>query len=71
MNGYRYTRVWEIDRHLIVADTIEDAIALYKQYMGKDYHDEPKSISAVHVSSCLISQCEYYAIIKEESHNTP
>lgn len=27
---YRYTRIWRIENKLIVADTIEEAIALYK-----------------------------------------
>lgn len=55
MNGWTITKVWEIDEHLIVAPTIEDAISLFKTYMGKDYRDEPKNIT------CR----SYSAIIKE------
>lgn len=61
MNGYSYTRVWKIDHKLVVAETIEDAIKLFKLYMGKDYHDEPMEIYAV---GCV--GLDYAAIIKEE-----
>lgn len=64
MKGYTYIKVWEIDSKLVVATTIEDAIALYKTYMGKEYHDEPKNIWAVGNSDCVCRN--YDAIIKEE-----
>ena len=32
------TRVWNIDNQLVVADTIEEAIAIRKEY-DKDYYD--------------------------------
>ena len=64
MKGYTYTKVWEIDSKLVVATTIEDAIALYKTYMGKEYHDEPKIIRAVGNSEGVCRN--YDAIIKEE-----
>ena len=64
MKGYSYTKVWEIDHNLVVATTIEEAIALYKTYMGKDYHDEPKNIWAVGNSDCVCRK--YDAIVKEE-----
>ena len=63
MNGWTITKVWEIDEHLIVAPTIEEAIALFKTYMGKDYRDEPKNITAIGNSSCCCRS--YSAIIKE------
>lgn len=63
MKGYTYTKVWEIDSKLVVATTIEDAIALYKTYMGKEYLDEPKSILAVSNSNCICKN--YDAIIKD------
>lgn len=66
MNGWTLTRVWEIDGKLVVADTIEDAIALFKTYMGKNYTDEPISVRGVHTDSCIISQMDFVAIIKEE-----
>ena len=64
MKGYSYTKVWEIDHKLVVATTIEEAIALYKTYMGKEYHDEPKNIYAVGNSDCVCRS--YNAIVKEE-----
>ena len=30
--GYNFTKIWKINNRLVVADTIEDAISLYKQY---------------------------------------
>ena len=63
MNGWTVTREWEIDEHLIVAPTIEDAIALFKTYMGKDYQDEPKNITAIGNSACC--RRNYSAIITE------
>lgn len=32
------TRIWNIDGQLVVADTIEEAIAIKKEY-DKDYYD--------------------------------
>ena len=64
MKGYSYTKVWEIDGRLVVAPTVEEAIALYKTHMGKDYLDEPKSILAVGNSDFICKS--YNAIIKEE-----
>ena len=63
MNGWTITKVWEIDEHLVVAPTIEDAISLFKTYMGKDYRDEPSSITAVGNSAYCCRN--YSAIIKE------
>ena len=30
--NYRYTRIWNVQHKLIVADTIEEAIAVYKAW---------------------------------------
>jgi len=57
MNGWTITKVWDIDGKLYVAPTIEDAIALYKLFVG----DEPRNIKAVGGSSCVI---DYAAVIK-------
>lgn len=64
MNRWTVTRVWEIDEHLIVAPTVEEAIALFKTYMGKDYRGEPSHIVAVSNSVCFGKS--YTALIKEE-----
>ena len=58
MNGWTITKVWEIDEHLVVAPTIEDAIALFKTYMGENYRDEPKNITAI---SNFLYGCRRYA----------
>lgn len=62
MNGWTLTRVWQVDHKLVVAPTIEDAIALFKVYMGKDYRGEPYEVRAIRTSDCLGN---YDAIIKE------
>ena len=63
MNGWKFTRVWQVDHKLVVANTIQEAVELYKAYMGKDYADEPYSIQAISTASAL---SDYNALIKEE-----
>ena len=63
MNGWTLTRVWQIDCKLVVAKTIEEAIALFKTYMGKDIIGEPKNVRAISSSSCI---AEYDVLIKED-----
>lgn len=65
MNGWTLTRVWIIDEHLVVASTVEEAVALYKRYMGKDYRDGPKSIAAVSNGSPFRLSSDYTALISE------
>lgn len=55
--------MWQVDHKLVVAPTIEDAIALFKTYMGKDYRDEPHDIQGI--STNTISR-DYDALIKED-----
>ena len=64
MNGWTLTRVWQVDNKLVVADTIEEAIALFKTWMGKDYKDEPESVKAIRTDSYLK---EYAALFKEQT----
>lgn len=67
MNGYKTTRVWIIDNKLVVADTIEDAISLYKKYYNNHYTSsispDIKNVKAVGNASMVR---DYDAIIKEE-----
>jgi len=63
MNGWTLTKVWEIDQRLVVARTIEDAVKLYKTYMGKDYRGEPKSVVGISNSVCL---CKNYEALIED-----
>ena len=64
MNGWKLTRVWQIDHKLVVAPTIEDAIAVFKTYMGKDYRDEPHDIRGIATDSIVLA--DYEALIKED-----
>lgn len=63
MDGWTLTRVWQVDHKLVVAPTIEEAIALFKVYMGKDYSGEPYEVTAIRTSDCF---GDYAAIIKED-----
>ena len=37
MNGWTITRVWQVDHKLVVADTVNEAVDLFKAYMGKAF----------------------------------
>lgn len=43
---YKYTRLYRINHKLVVADTLEEAIELYKSY-SKEIISAPKDILAV------------------------
>ena len=62
MDGWKLTRVWQIDHKLVVAKTIEDAIALFKTYMGEDLIGEPKNVRAIGNDNYI---ADYDALIKE------
>ena len=36
MNGWTTTKVWKIDGHMYIAKSVEDAIKLYRLFMGKE-----------------------------------
>ncbi len=63
MNEWTLTRVWQIDHKLVVAKTIEDAIALFKTYMGKDYRDGPRNVRAIGSDNYIV---EYDALIEKD-----
>ena len=63
MNGWNLTRVWQIDNKLVVAKTIEEAVALFKIYMGKEYTDEPELVRAIRSDNLTV---DYDALIKED-----
>lgn len=66
MNGWTLTRVWQVDHKLVIAKTIEDAIALFKTYMGENYKNhkvEPNSVRAIEANNCIT---DYDALIKEK-----
>ena len=45
----KYTRVWEIDGTLVVADTIEDAVALYRKSYKYDHNYVCMDIDSVEI----------------------
>lgn len=48
------TRVWNIDNQLVVADTIEEAIAIRKEYNKEYYsHNEINKVEGVFAENCL------------------
>jgi len=63
MNGWTLTRVWQVDHKLVVAKTIEDAIALFKTYMGEDLIGEPRNVRAIGSDNYMV---DYDALIKGE-----
>lgn len=65
MNGWTLTRVWQVDNELVVAKTIEEAIELFKTYMGKEFRDEPKNIRAIGTDNYI---ADYNALIKEKTN---
>ena len=36
---YTFTRIWQINKRLVVANTVEDAISLYKTYTKDNFTD--------------------------------
>lgn len=63
MNGWTLTRVWQVDHKLVIAKTIEDAIALFKTYMGKDFIGDPRNVRAIGSDNYIVN---YDALIKED-----
>lgn len=41
---YTYTKIWRIEHKLVVAKTIEDAIALYRNWANKHKGIAPENI---------------------------
>ena len=64
MNGWKLTKVWQVNHKLVVADTIEESVALFKAFMGNDYRDEPKEVRAISTTNTMFR--EYNALIKED-----
>lgn len=62
MNGWTLTRVWQVDHKLVVANSIEEAIELYKSYVGEQYGDTIRVIKAVGTDTTI---SEYDAIVKD------
>ena len=58
--GYNYTRIWKINNQLVVADTIEDAISLYKIYTNDSVSDITNIVA---IGNGNIPQ-NFFAIVK-------
>lgn len=54
---YKFTKIWKVNKRLVVADTIEEAISLYKMYID----DNITNIVAVGDDNI---PTDYLAIIK-------
>ena len=46
MNGCKLTKVFRIDNNLVIGDSIEEAIKVYKSYINDDFI-EIKSVESV------------------------
>ena len=44
---YRYTRLWRINHTLVIADSIEEAIELYKTKFNDPIYNDITSIKAI------------------------
>lgn len=60
MNGWTLTKVWQVDHKLVVANTINEAVELFKAYM--ENNDEPSEVKSIGTSNAL---CDHNALIKE------
>lgn len=65
MNGYTYTKVWQIDDMLVVANTPEEAIALMRKRNKNDRFYQPRSIIGLS-SNGGNGTLDYDALIAEE-----
>ena len=59
-SDYTFTKVWNINGRLVIADTIKEAVELFKQYAESD--TEPKSVNRVFGNSPVTSD----ALIRED-----
>lgn len=67
MNGCTTIRVWIVNDKLVVANTIEDAISLYKKYYDNGcVNAESPDITKIEAVSNGSILKNYDAIIKEE-----
>ena len=67
MNAYRYTKVWNINGQLVVADTVEKALQVYNSsYEIDGYLPDIKEITAVSNGKAVGKS--YDALISNENH---
>ena len=63
--NWRHTHVWEINRQLVVADTVEEAISIYRMYSEKGILSEPVTIQQIGNSDAIGK--DYSAIMGYEA----
>lgn len=44
---YRYTRIWRVEHKLVIADTIEEAIKVYKTWAESVVNVRPTDITTI------------------------
>lgn len=64
MNGWTITEVWDIDGKMVVGKTLEEALAIWRKYMGFSDLKEPRRIERMYIGSPILGNS---AIIKEET----
>ena len=67
MTEYRHTKVFDINGHLVIAPSIEDAIKVFKEYDAKA---EISNISAISVYHPTLGN-NYNAIMSEKEDYNP
>lgn len=60
MNGYTFTKVWNVNGRLVVADTINEAVSLFKMFADDN---EPDSVERIFGDTRSISSD---ALIRED-----
>lgn len=61
--NWRHTHVWEINHQLVVADTVEEAISIYRMYSERGILSEPITIQQIGNSDAIGK--DYSAIMRE------
>ncbi len=60
---WTYTYVWEIDGRLVIADTVEDAVKLFRAYLAEEDY-QPYNIQQVGTSEILNKK--HFALIEKK-----
>ena len=58
------THIWEIDGRLVVVDTIEKAIEIFKAFRDNNHSEGPKEVHMIGNSDCV---CKNYSALIEKS----
>ena len=69
MNGYKYTKVFEVNNRLVVADTIEEAIVVFKLFAPDEDIRQICQVSSA--GDPLENPLNFYAITQESEESCP